>query len=76
MDVLYPPEFQQSQAEFKAGPGDTAKLVCKVKAAPDPDVIWNRKSEDGKVEKIDKKVGGDKKWDRYELMMTDHLTCD
>ena len=28
LDVLFAPEFNMSQ-EFKAGPGDVAKLVCR-----------------------------------------------
>ena len=60
--MLYEPEFQPV-SEFKAGPGDVAKIVCKVRGSPDPDVFWARKGADGKPEKIEKKAG-DKKWER------------
>lgn len=60
-DVLFAPEFKP-MGEFKAGPGDVAKVVCKVRASPDPDVFWAKKNPEGKIEKID--VKADKKWDR------------
>ena len=60
LDVLFEPEFDASK-EYKAGPGDLAKVVVKVRASPDPDVFWAKKDAEGKVEKIEKK---DKKWER------------
>ena len=60
-DVLFQPEFQK-MGEFKAGPGDVAKVVAKVRASPDPDVFWAKKGADGKAVKVDKKV--DKKFER------------
>eukprot|EP00094_Tigriopus_californicus_P003329 TCALIF_03202-PA protein Name:"Similar to unc-89 Muscle M-line assembly protein unc-89 (Caenorhabditis elegans)" AED:0.27 eAED:0.27 QI:0/0.83/0.76/0.92/0.91/0.88/25/216/2842 len=66
LDVLYEPEFE-TMGEFKAGPGDVAKVVCRVKASPDPDIFWSRKGEDGKVEKIEIKPGS--KWERCHLSM-------
>lgn len=58
--MIYAPEFAPMSV-FKAGPGDTAKLVAKIRAAPDADVAWAKKTDDGKAEKIDKK---DKKFER------------
>ena len=49
--------------EFKAGPGDLAKVVAKVRASPDPDIFWAKKTKEGKIEKIDVKADK-KKWDR------------
>lgn len=63
--MLYEPEFE-TMGEFKAGPGDVAKVVCRVKASPDPDIFWSRKGEDGKVEKIEIKPGS--KWERFVLL--------
>lgn len=59
--MLFPPEFAPV-SDFKAGPGETAKIAIKVKASPDPDLEWFRLNADEKPEKIDKK---DKKWERY-----------
>ena len=59
--VLFQPEIQKI-AEVKAGPGDAAKVVAKVRASPDPDIFWAKKNKEGKIEKID--VKADKKWDR------------
>ena len=42
--------------DAKAGPGDVAKLVCRLKGAPEPDVFWAKKGTDGKPEKIDTKA--------------------
>ncbi len=60
--MLYQPEFQD-MPDAKAGPGELAKVVCRVRASPDPDVFWAKKGEDGKLEKIDTKA--DKKWQRW-----------
>lgn len=61
---MYEPEFQPL-TEFKAGPGDVAKIVCKVRASPGADVFFARMDKDGKPEKIEKKAGDKtKKWDR------------
>ncbi len=59
--MLFQPEFDK-MPDSKAGPGDVAKVVCRVKASPDPDVFWAKKGEDGKMEKIEPK--GNKKWER------------
>ena len=59
--MLFQPEFQK-MGEFKAGPGDVAKVVCRVRASPDPDVFWAKKDADGKAVKVDKKA--DKKFER------------
>ena len=55
--------------EFKAGPGDEAKLLAKIRAFPDADVAWYLKTpkeggEEGEYdsEKVDK---DDKKFSRY-----------
>ncbi len=48
--------------EFKVGPGEEAKVVCRVKASPDPDIFWAKVGEDGKLEKVD--IKADPKWQR------------
>ena len=67
MEVQFAPEVQE-MGEFKAGPGDEAKISAKIRAFPEADVTWNKKippaegEEEIKTEKIDKKE--DKKWER------------
>lgn len=63
-EVLFQPEFQDI-GEVKVGPGEVAKLVCKVKASPDPDVVWMKVDEDGKAEEINCKA--DEKWQRFAV---------
>jgi hypothetical protein len=44
--------------EFKAGPGDVARLAVKVRAFPEADVEWQKiegEGEEAKPEKIDPK---------------------
>ena len=56
--------------EFKAGPGDEAKISARIRAFPEADVTWYKiippaeGEEEGekKSEKIDKSE--DKKWER------------
>ena len=67
MEVQFPPEVQEL-GEFKAGPGDEARISAKIRAFPDADVDWYIKhpaeEEGGEPtnEKVDKEA--DKKFER------------
>ena len=68
LEVQFAPEVQDL-GEFKAGPGDEAKLTAKIRAFPDADVAWYLKTpvpegEEGEMtsEKVDKEA--DKKFER------------
>ena len=57
LEVIFPPEIQ-GMGEFKAGPGDVARLAVKVRAFPDAEVEWQRivgEGEEAKPETIDPK---------------------
>ena len=54
-EVLFEPEFGDIE-EVKVGPGEVAKVVCKVKASPLPDVVWTKLDEAGVPEEIDVKT--------------------
>lgn len=65
---MFKPEVQ-GMGEFKAGPGDVAQLVVKVRGNPDPEIRWYKKIGDAeteggedKMENIDPKA--DKKYER------------
>ena len=66
MEVQFPPEVQDL-GEFKAGPGDEARLFAKIRAFPDADVAWYLKTpaeEEGGEEQSEKIDKDDKKWER------------
>ena len=57
LEVVVPPEIQ-GMGEFKAGPGDVARLAIKVRAFPEAELEWFRivgEGEEAKQEKIDPK---------------------
>ena len=57
LEVVFPPEVQ-GMGEFKAGPGDVAKLSIRVRAFPDAEVEWSKiegEGEEAKPVKIDPK---------------------
>lgn len=60
-DVLFQPEFDKVN-EVKVGPGEVAKVICRVKASPDPDIVWMKVDESGQAEEIDCKANA--KWER------------
>ena len=59
LEVQFAPEIQE-MGEFKAGPGDEARLSAKIRAFPDADVNWYLKTvpsgedEEAQTTKIDK----------------------
>lgn len=67
LEVQFSPEIDEI-GEWKAGPGDEAKIIAKAKAFPFAEGVWYKILEEGvdggeaKMEKIDK---DDKAWARY-----------
>ncbi len=57
LEVVFPPEIQ-GMGEFKAGPGDVARLAIKVRAFPEAELEWFKlegEGEEAKQEKVDPK---------------------
>ena len=67
LEVQFSPEIDEI-GEWKAGPGDEAKIIAKAKAFPFAEGVWYKVLEEAvdggeaKLEKIDK---DDKQWARY-----------
>ncbi len=75
LEVQFSPEIDEI-GEWKAGPGDLAKIIAKAKAFPFAEGTWYRvleeaPSEDGeaKVEKIDT---SDKAWARFSMAVEEN----
>ena len=68
LEVQFSPEIDEI-GEWKAGPGDEAKIIAKAKAFPMCEGTWYRviaeAEEEGGEAKVEKIDSSDKKWARY-----------